>query len=117
MSDALYGIGGTIIGTCLGFLLNRIATADNEKRFKNQEFERIRTRIATTTINNQLDTRLLELKEFIHANNSYLNKGNWRAFFHQWLMNPMIDEPMNAVGRWNDEKREEMIKELFNLNF
>ncbi|MBD3340548.1 MAG: hypothetical protein GF353_15680 [Candidatus Lokiarchaeota archaeon] len=115
MSDAIFGIAGTILGTCLGFLLNRIAAADNERKFKKQQFECIRTRIATTTMYNKLNARLLEMKNFIEFNSSYLNNDNWRQFLSKWLMDPLIDEPINATAKWNSSNRQEMLTELMNL--
>jgi len=99
------------------FLLNRIAASDNEKKSKKQEFETIRTKIATTAINNHLDSLLLELKRFLQANSSYLNEKNWREFLQKWLMDPLIDEPMNATGKWDSRRREEMLSDLLRLNF
>jgi len=115
MSEAMYGIAGTMLGTCVGFILDRLSVSENERTRTSRELERIKTEIATTCLDNLLSQRLLKLKRFLHINNKLLRKRMFLDFMRKWLMTASVEMGSTPVGEWNQAKKDEMISELLSL--
>lgn len=59
MSEAIFGVVGTILGTIVGFVLNEVATRQRERRLKKGQIQAVRTILSL-----EVDQNLAVLRDF-----------------------------------------------------
>ncbi len=110
---ALIGIGGTVIGTILGFMLNIIYERIQRKYIINDTIQAEINRALLVTVVNKYPKILNRLKDVIEVNAHILNKNeSVTSFYSKWLCNPTLTLDKEFVNLLSSEQIDEIKNDL-----
>ena len=110
---ALIGIGGTVIGTILGFMLNIIYERIQRKYIINDTIQAEINRALLVTVVNKYPKILNRLKDAIEVNAHILNKNeSVITFYNKWLDDPVLTLDKEIVNLLSNDQIDEIKNDL-----
>ena len=109
---AIIGIGGTIVGTVVGFLSTILYESIKEKRATKSVLQSAINEIQFVTIVNNYPIALNKLRVLIIKHANTINNKELTTFFHKWLCDPMIEKGQAVSNIYRDDQNEKMLSDL-----
>lgn len=110
---ALIGIGGTILGTVVGFFLNFAYERIQKKSRMNDDLQAEINRALLVTAVNKYPVVLGKLKEVIETNAHILHKNkSITSFYSKWLCDPTLALEQEFVNFIPNERIDELKNDL-----
>ena len=110
---ALIGIGGTILGTVVGFFLNFTYERIQKKARMNDDLQAAINRALLVTVVNKYPVVLGKLKEAIDTNAHVLHKNkSITSFYSKWLCDPTLALEQEFVNFIPNERIDELKNDL-----
>ena len=109
---AIIGVGGTILGTVVGFLSTLLYEWLKERARLKSELQSAMNEVLLVTVTNDYPVTLNKLRQVVVTNAHAIKCNELVSFYRKWLAHPIIAMGQPVFNVYSPEEIQQLISEL-----